>query len=968
MPDVLARSLVSLTRCLTARHEGDAALLAHYTSAHDPAAFAELVRRHGPLVHGVCRRMLGHVHDADDAFQATFLVLARSARLVRKPDALAAWLYGTAVRVCRKARGKRVTASLLPAEPVSRDDPFAEVAWKEVRGLLDDEVARLPGRLREPLLLCYFHGLTRDEAAEKLGWSRRTLMRRLEQARTRLRQRLERRGVATLGLGTAVLSPQGLLALVPDRLVTAAVAVATGGPVPASVRALAGGAAVSLFHVAVGLALLLAGVGLGLAVLPAPSSTDPPSAPCTDDPPASPPGPSGALDADGRPLPAGAIHRLGSRRFRIEGRCDFILPSPDGRYVLTHPQPALSSSAPQGLVLLDADNGLRVRTFEDSRRVPKIVTLEAIRRAAFSPDGTKLYALGWHKSEERGRSFYVWASFDDPCKRVLLVWDVATGKLTNEWALPAGGFVGASLLGVNVSPDGKRLYVYGAIRIGSLFDRNARGAHGLHVLDAATGARLQTWESAGYPAGTTADGKEVITFRRGDKEQTAVIAAHDAETGKPVRIYPLAGFVPSVVLSPDRKTVAAVGLAGGPGKRTCEVKLWEASTGREVRRLTADAATVGPGGARLVFAPDGKTLYLGTETGRLLRWDLADGRALPDCPVHSSMFADLFFRPGKSELLTAARDGTVRRWDAATGKVLSTTDAYLGDVAVARTPDGKGMVAVDTTGRLDVWDLATGRITKTLSTPGRQKHILLFTPDGKQLLVASQTGPSTIWDWPAGKQVGTFAPPPKLDPKADEYWWGTLRFSPDGRRLVASKFGRGTWLWTWPERTVLWHEAKEQEASFLDGQTLVCGAWHGDIELRDAATGAAQSTIPGPGLSDLAYSADRRRLVTAHLDGSVRVRDGSTGEVLKEIKGFRKAWSVAFSPSGGLLAAAGDNTVRVYDTATWQEVARCDGHDGTVGSVFFGPEEATLISASAEDGTALVWSLKVPAGRERNNR
>src|SRR5262249_9049511 len=141
MPDVLAQSLATLTR-LTARHESDAALLGRYAAAGDAAAFAELVRRHGPTVLGVCRRMLGHAHDAGDAFQAAFLVLARGARSVRKPEALSAWLYGTAVRVCRKARGRRRAAGPLPAGAAAGADPFAEAAWKEVRGLLDDEVGR----------------------------------------------------------------------------------------------------------------------------------------------------------------------------------------------------------------------------------------------------------------------------------------------------------------------------------------------------------------------------------------------------------------------------------------------------------------------------------------------------------------------------------------------------------------------------------------------------------------------------------------------------------------------------------------------------------------------------------------------------------------------------------------------------------------------------------------------------------
>ncbi|HZY88469.1 MAG TPA: sigma factor-like helix-turn-helix DNA-binding protein, partial [Gemmataceae bacterium] len=833
-------------------------------------------------------------------------------------------------------------------------------AWKEVRGLLDDEVGRLPDALRAPLVLCYFDGLTRDEAAERLGWSRRTLMRRLEQARERLRGRLTRRGVGAVGLGAAVLSPRGLAAPVTSRLAAAAVAAGTGGSVSAGVRALAGGAALRLLHVAAGLSLLLAVGGLGWAALPARPAPEAPAAatgegrsePRKDD--------ARGLDADGRPLPAGAVRRLGSRRFRVEGRSDFILPTPDGKYVLIHPQPALSAYAAQGLMLLDADTGLRVRSFEDGRRVPKCQDYAAIRPAAFSPDGKRLYALGWHKSEKVGNGFAQWASLDNPSKRVLLAWDVATGKLLSEWGLPSPGRFGSSLLGVNVSPDGKRLYVYGAVQMTTDADRHIRGVHGLHVLDAATGEKLQTWLGAGMPAGTTAGGKELVTFRRG-----APVTAYDVATGKVVRTFKLDGFISSVALSADGKTVAAVGLAGHPDKTTaCEVKLWEAGTGRETRRLTAEAKGARNWSARLVFAAGGKTLYLGTGSGRILRWDVASGRALPSWQAHSGIVADLFLRPGKNELVSSGSwDGALRRWDAATGKALASTTAYVGEVAFARTADGKGLVAVDGDGRLDVWDVTAGRVTRTLQTPGRKRHEVLFTPDGKQLLVAAEAGPNGVWDLAAGKQVGTFEPPPKKDPKAEEFYWGTLGFSPDGRRLLASRFGRGTWVWAWPQRKVLWHEAKEVEScAFPDGKTVVSAPWHGEIETRDLESGAVKHRMPGTGTADMAYSPDRRRLVTAHLGGAWRVRDGATGEVLKEVKGFQYAWSVAFSPSGWLLAVSGDNAVRVFDTATWQEVARFDGHEGTVRQTFFGPDDGTLVTASAEDGTALVWSLRPPAG------
>jgi WD40 repeat protein len=659
-------------------------------------------------------------------------------------------------------------------------------------------------------------------------------------------------------------------------------------------------------------------------------------------------------------LPAGAVRRLGSRRYRIEGRNDFILPTPDGKYILVHPHPSLSSYAAQGLMLVDAETGLRLRSFEDSRRVAKCQSMEAIRPAAFSPDGKTLYALGWHTSEKDGNGFAQWANFDNPCKRVLLVWDVATGKRTAEWDLPPGNLLGPppSFIGINVSPDGKQVYVFGAIHMRAVPGQIVRGLPGLHVLDSATGKKLQTWEDAGYPAGTTAGGKELITFRR-----EAEVAALDAQTGKPVRKFPLAGYIASVALSADGQTVAAVSISGEKDKRTCTIKLWESATGREVRQLTADPTTVGYG-ARLLFSADGRTLYLGTAAGRILRWDLSNGRTLPDWLAHVGRVADLFLRPGKSELVSSGySDGGIRRWDASTGKCLSATDAYVGKIAVAQTPDGKGIVAVDEDGRLDVWDVTTGRITKTLRTPGRNWHEILFTPDGKHLLIAAHNGPNTIWDLSAGKQVGEFAPPPKKDPKADEYYWGTLCFSPDGRRLVASRFGRGTWMWEWPEKKILWHDAHEQECFvFPNADRLICGDWHRPIEVREARTGAVRHIIPSHGMSHVCFSHDRRRMVTTHLDGAWRVRDADTGAVLKEVKGFQKVWNISFSPTGWLLAVAGDNSVRVYDTASWQEVARFEGHEGTVSSVFFGRDDATLVSASGEDGTVLVWSLNLPRG------
>ena len=172
----------------------DGDLLARFVATRDDAAFAALVERHGPAVLGVCQRILRDLHSADDAFQATFLVLARRAATVRNSASVGAWLHGVAVRIASKLKVQLLRlprTGTIPERPTVGDD----LSWREVRRILDEEVARLPERLRHPILLCYFEGRTRDEAANLLGCKITTLRGRLEDARGRLQTRLVRRGI-----------------------------------------------------------------------------------------------------------------------------------------------------------------------------------------------------------------------------------------------------------------------------------------------------------------------------------------------------------------------------------------------------------------------------------------------------------------------------------------------------------------------------------------------------------------------------------------------------------------------------------------------------------------------------------------------------------------------------------------------------------------------------------------------------
>jgi RNA polymerase sigma factor (sigma-70 family) len=208
----------SLGRCLqcvfklaavqTARELGDRELLERFVAEKDEAAFAVLVERYGPMVLGACRRMLGSTHDAEDACQVSFLVLARKAASIRKTTSLPSWLHGVAARVAghlrreHLRRDRRERQSHQPAIP----DPAAEVSWREVRTILDETLEQLPERLRAPLILCYLDGQTRDMAAQQLGLSIACLHGRLERGRKALCAALTRRGVTLSAafLGAAV--------------------------------------------------------------------------------------------------------------------------------------------------------------------------------------------------------------------------------------------------------------------------------------------------------------------------------------------------------------------------------------------------------------------------------------------------------------------------------------------------------------------------------------------------------------------------------------------------------------------------------------------------------------------------------------------------------------------------------------------------------------------------------------------
>ena len=252
----------------------DHELLQRFHVQQDEAAFHALLRRHGAMVLDVCRAVLGNEADVEDAFQATFLVLARKAASVRKTASLGSWLHGVAHRTALKAWAQSVTRQKHEARaPIRQASEPDDLSWREVRRVLHEEVNKLSVRYQAPLVLCYLEGKTQGQAADELGLAKSTLRERVERGQNLLRVRLVRRGLGPAALLAATVWPgANASAGVPLSLVTstlkaaslfAAVPAADAGAISATAATLAEGVLKTMFQTKLKvITVLLAGFGL----------------------------------------------------------------------------------------------------------------------------------------------------------------------------------------------------------------------------------------------------------------------------------------------------------------------------------------------------------------------------------------------------------------------------------------------------------------------------------------------------------------------------------------------------------------------------------------------------------------------------------------------------------------------------------------------------------------------------------
>lgn len=923
----------------------DSTLLDRYARDRDPAAFAELVARHGPAVWGLCRRLLRTEADAEDVFQATFLVLARDAARVRDAASVGSWLFGVAVRIGRKARARRDRPPPDPEHltpPAAPPDPAAGVTWAEVRAALDAELARLPDELRAPLLLCYFDGLTQDEAAAALGWNPRTLKARVARGRDVLRARLTRRGVELPAVLAAPLLSAGVASAAPPHLAAAAVGLARRHPpgpdVSPAVLALAQTEVSAMTAARLALAsaavLLMAGAVFGLRGEPA-----------ADPPPVPPPAP--AADP---PPPAGAV-AIGTAQFRHTG---------------WHSRAFLTDG---GKTLLFAGDGVTVRWWdvESGKLLDEIKIKGAYHDAAFAPDGNLLAVVGSRQvGGENGTS-----------EHVLWLIDTAARKLAR--AVPMPSRTGGNHQKVRMSADGRRVFVEYEGDVGVIDGRTGdelmrhKGSINAGVLAASRDGKLVAfgrgdvflwrWETGeepkkltrmtGFGAGLiefAPDGKALYIGARHD-----VITTWDVATGRQTDSRPLRFPTWSLSFSPDGRTVAVPTLsnASKPPEDGHAIDLLDAATFTEVGRIRLGRIGV----EAVSWSKDGSRLTTTTDC-RAFVWDARTGKLLGPTPAgHEGRIAAMAFGPDGT-LYTGSDDHTIRSWDPATGapRLELEQDRWVRGVAVS--PDGS-LVAGSALGNdLRVWDVKTGKPRFKLLGNGRLggKRLVRFTPDGARLVSWGDDEVVRVWDVRTGKLLAENSTrPPGKEPDPDDPFGDRRQFmgasfnaadiSPDATALAlaAGKEVRvldpltgkerqtlplgDNWLHSLAfapdgKRVAVAFRGKQVQTKLADGRTRHSTEKEYPVSVYDLASGKPVWTATAEGSwPALAYSPDGTRVavVSNVHEGPSRVWvwDAATGNEVGRIELPRRGGHVAFDRTGKRLAVSFDDTTAVvYDLAT----------------------------------------------------
>jgi RNA polymerase sigma factor (sigma-70 family) len=858
--------------------DADARLLARFRADRDEAAFAGLVRRHGPLVYGVCRRILGDRTDADDAFQAVFFVLARRADAVKPDRGLGPWLYGVAVRVAKKVRTQTVRRRLREMAAARSERVDAPESERDFWAVVDEELARLAIALREVVLLCDVGGRSHAQAAASLGIAKGTVTKRLARAHVELAGRLKRRGI-TLGLGalSTLLATRATVAVpAPLLLETARQAVAfaagrVGGSLAA--RALAEGVMRSIrvgimkMWAIVGLlGLALAGGGLMLAGGPddaSPKKGDRPK----------------ATDAAPVAATAGTVWR----------ECF------TGEYESSLPVSVAFSG--DGQRLLTGDTSGEVMAIRFPSDPPTYVWKAQVggthAAVAYSADQTRVYATSEHAVElldavtgkavaridEPGSSALVVRAFPDKVidkdfAQVRIAFGDSRGYFIKSWAagkladtvgtirtstLPKGALpADPAAAPLAVDPKGRSAIMTGPVdatgEVGGQKGKNVLWAYacGDYEKDS-PGNRVMVGHAATVVS--AAWSKEGSTAVTGDAAGRVIL--WDAKTMKEAGRVEFGGRVLAVAISDDgTHTAACVRGKQGGGFYVWETAKPPAAAIRPIHNQPGDFG--GEPYASLTFSADGKHLagcvidrkWLQRladtrQGGQVHVWELAaEPKAqVPPNPIYTEPLSQggpaSFVVLDNFTILTAAgKEGAIDYRDIRDGRIQARIVLGKFTIGAMKLSSDHRWLALEEHALLDrssvptttfdvgVWGMKTHKMHTVPSCEG-----MLDVASGGRVVAVVRGKNIEVWDVATEKRLKTA---PFKHTRID-----AARFSPDGRVLAVSDRNELV-LWRWEEDK---HERVDLgrcvgALEFTpDGKLLAEGPTPGDsIQVRDVET------------------------------------------------------------------------------------------------------------------------------------
>jgi RNA polymerase sigma factor (sigma-70 family) len=1012
-----AESVLRHIRHQVAASTTDAALLRAYIERQSEDAFRALIQRHGPMVLRVCRRRLDDAHTAEDAFQATFLSLARSAKSIRQSESLAGWLFRTAQRVAQKSRAaaSRRRNSEGRAAVRSAADANSELTARELLDVLDTELARLQERDRLPLLLVYWQGRSYAQAARELRLTLSALHGRLERGRKKLAERLQARGFTPGDLGAILAATIGTTA-VPGELLARTAALGTAGAVvPAGVLALTATAGTTKLLPALAAVLLVSAGAIGLAggfpttQKPADKATEPPSVPTVVK--AEP-----RVDALGDPLPAGAVARLGSERFRPGKEIEALAYSPDGSKMACW---AGSHFAQAALTIWDVPTGKLLRSVDAHKIQLKLLS--------WLPDGHGCALL------RTGRDrYYVWDFTDESAP----VPQVPDGVYLNS-------MTSGNLLAVAISSNGRFLAT------GKLDTQNQ--VHPIDLYEIKLNRPLDELSSrsvgtvAGHCVGLlfTPDGRALISLGRtqepdqpgagiprpiisGKLSSTATVAVWDLERGQerlhweadaPGAFSPVFGVSRQTTrpfaLTPDGKALVI-------GQQDGTVKQWDWQTGRELRswsarrldspanpaggaisaialngegkyvltggmnssysvRNLATGALVGQSNGQNQFhatavSPDGKRVATGGNDCQITILDFATGEIVTPIPGHRSWVLRAFVSPDSRTAVTAGLDGRICKWDLVTGRALSHAKIDTPEMfwALAFTADGRGLIGVgpNLNSQRSFCEVDSGRCRPLGDEFTKTGFAILSAPVGNTVLdLSAEEKTVAIRDWPSGR-VRHVLEPPSFEPPANGYLTIAVALSPDGK--LAAMLGRDTL--TVGDGTQ-WGIGRVSLFNAVTGR--VTHRWNNpDANFPHAVftPDSAGLVIAGQTIYAANVGGNLPQISTLRAEQALQLLDVESGQSIRTFlppsadpKAYRLLTALAVSPNGQQIAAAEQGySIWLYELATGQVRHQFVGHRNEVSSLVFTPDGRRLISTS-RDVTSLVWDLRFSALERRSN-